>query len=126
MGKRMCSSTCSRTPKRLVPVHSLQCRPPIVFTSALACWALSTETTTTSMYTSCRRKLGKGQANVRGQDSCLQKLKDSPMSSIKSTKRRPDAENESFVVWKMFSDKEPLPPPSDESGVEDYYFMDDD
>ncbi|XP_035271259.1 mis18-binding protein 1 isoform X1 [Anguilla anguilla] len=73
-----------------------------------------------------QKKMGKGQANVRGQDSCLQKLKDSPMSSIKSTKRRPDAENESFVVWKMFSDKEPLPPPSDESGVEDYYFMDDD
>ncbi|KAJ8371930.1 hypothetical protein AAFF_G00298820 [Aldrovandia affinis] len=39
-------------------------------------------------------------------------------------KKEEAAENESFVVWKMFSDKDSLP--SDESGDEDYYFMDDD
>ncbi|KAJ8288770.1 hypothetical protein COCON_G00014290 [Conger conger] len=73
-----------------------------------------------------QKKMGKGWANVRGQGSCPEKLNYTPSSSVKPTRRRPDAENESFVVWKMFSDKEPLPHPSDESGEEDYYFMDDD
>ncbi|KAI1895579.1 hypothetical protein AGOR_G00107690 [Albula goreensis] len=73
-----------------------------------------------------QKKMGKGWANVRGQERGPEKLKYTPMSSIKPTKRRPDAENESFVVWKMFSDKDPIPLPSDESGEEDYYFMDDD
>ncbi|KAJ8341692.1 hypothetical protein SKAU_G00339830 [Synaphobranchus kaupii] len=70
-----------------------------------------------------QKKMGKGWANVRGQDSCPQKY--TPTPSKKPTKRRPDAENESFVVWKMFSDKEPPRHASDESGEEDYYFMDD-
>ncbi|KAG7466469.1 hypothetical protein MATL_G00165100 [Megalops atlanticus] len=70
-------------------------------------------------------KKGKGWVNMRGQDNSHQDVKYSPTPPVKHTKRKPDAESDSFVVWKMFSDKDPPPLPLDESGEEDYYFMDD-
>ncbi|XP_036397404.1 mis18-binding protein 1 [Megalops cyprinoides] len=70
-------------------------------------------------------KKGKGWGNMRGQDNNHQDVKYSPTPPVKHAKRKPDAESDSFVVWKMFSDKDPPPLPLDESGEEDYYFMDD-
>ncbi|XP_018619655.2 mis18-binding protein 1 [Scleropages formosus] len=72
-----------------------------------------------------QKKMRKGRANVHA-PATSQEHKFTPASSQKCVRRRINEENDSLVVWEMFSGKEAAPLPSDDSGEEDYYFSDND
>ncbi|XP_028852107.1 mis18-binding protein 1 isoform X2 [Denticeps clupeoides] len=60
----------------------------------------------------------------RGKASSKDDSAPSTPKSMDQPKRSFIAENDSFVVWKMFSDKELPSGPCDDSEEEDYYFVD--
>ncbi|XP_062378850.1 mis18-binding protein 1 [Sardina pilchardus] len=68
-----------------------------------------------------KMKKGKGrgtQANTKSDKNCA------PSPSVKQTEKTRVAEDDSFVVWEMFSQKEAPSLPNEESEEEDYYFSD--
>ncbi|XP_048830836.1 mis18-binding protein 1 isoform X2 [Brienomyrus brachyistius] len=72
-----------------------------------------------------QKKMGKDWVALRGPGSPFQD-KYTVTPSTKPKRGRDNAKNQSLPVWEMFSGKDPAPLPSDESGDEDYYFMEDD